>query len=219
MNCITYFNNDPSGLVVTVSGYTCSNVLTAATLNYGQAICMNNDYDIITCGNVDIGAVCIPASPTPTPSNTSTPVSPTPTPTNTETPVSPTPTPTYTPSPTLTPTNTLTPTETPTNTPTMTMTSTQQSPTPTPTNTETPTPTPTPPVECFCYYILNETGGSLNYTYWNCQTGETTNPLGGGQNVQVCSSQYPTGDGGITIVPCISPTTCSFNTDCTGCSF
>jgi len=115
-----------------------------------------------------------------------------------------------TPTPTPTPTASVTPTQTVTPTPTMTQT--QGTPTPTPTPTETP-------ITCLCYYILNETAGSLNYTYYNCETGETTNPLGGGQNIQVCSSQYPTGDGGITITPCVSVTNCNTNTDCTGCSF
>lgn len=151
----------------------------------------------------------------------------TPTPSVTNTPsLTPSNTPSYTPTgtvcPGLTPTSTGTPNPTPsitqTNTPSLTP-SVTTSPTNTPTVSLTPSITPSPEVECFCYFILNETGGSLNYTYWNCQAGETTNPLGGGQNIQVCSSQYPIGDPGITIVPCVSVTNCNFNSDCTGCAF
>lgn len=91
MSCITYFNNEPSGLPVYVSGTTCGLVVTAVTLNFGQGICMNDDYQIITCGNADIGAECLP------------PITPSVTPTISLTP-SVTKTPTHTPTPTVTPT-------------------------------------------------------------------------------------------------------------------
>lgn len=168
MSCITYFNNDTSGLVVYVSGYTCYGVFTATTLTFGQGICMDNEYDIITCGNADIGAECLPPvtpsntptisltpsvtrTPTQTPTNTSS-VTPTPTPsvtiglTPTHTPQS-TQTPTPTTTTTLTATPTQTPTKTSTQTPTPTKTSTPQvTPSPTGTSSVTPTPTSTPPI-------------------------------------------------------------------------
>lgn len=150
-----------------------------------------------------------PKTPTPTPSVTPT-LSLTPSITPTQTPTS-TVCPGLTPTATQTPT--LTPSITPTNTPTLTKT-----PTVTPTNTQTPsnTPSETPPT-CLCYDILNETGGSLNYTYTPCSGTSTTNSLGGGQNIQVCSEVVPTGDGGITINACTSITNCTSDGDCEGC--
>jgi hypothetical protein len=152
--------------------------------------------------------------PTPTPTPTATPV-PTPTPTLTPTPtITPTPTPTSTPTltPTLTPTPTPTSTATPTPTPELTPTLT---PTPTPTG---PTPTPTPTPGCLCYHIVNETGGSLNYEYIDCVDGYLNIALGAGQNVQVCSSDYPSGVG-LTIVPCTNPTACTTSEQCDTCAF
>ena len=74
MSCITYFNNNSSGLEVYISGHTCGGVFTAVTLNFGQAICMDNDYEIITCGNSGIAGECLPpTTPSQTPTNTSTP--------------------------------------------------------------------------------------------------------------------------------------------------
>jgi len=109
MSCITYINNDANGVPVTVSGTTCGGVVGNFMVNSGQAICMDNDFEIITCGNADIGAECLPpVTPTQTPSQTTTPTpsvtfgltpTPTPSPTNTQTP-------TITPSPTITPTST-----------------------------------------------------------------------------------------------------------------
>lgn len=142
----------------------------------------------------------------------------TPSPTSSVTPtisITPSKTPTQTPTqsvcpgltPTATPTITLTQTPTLTNTPTVTQTNTQ-----TPTN----TPSETPPT-CLCYDILNETAGSLNYTYTPCNGTPTTNSLGGGQNIQVCSEVVPTGDGGITINACTSITNCTSDGDCEGC--
>lgn len=192
MSCITYLNNDTSGLVVYVSGYTCNGAFTAVTLNYGQAICMDNDYDIITCGNANIGAECIPPitpsvtptisvtpsvtrTPTQTPTNTSS-VTPTPTPsvtiglTPTQTPQS-----TQTPTPTTTTTLTSTPTQTPTKTSTQTPTPTIPSPSPTPTTTITPsnsstpntTPTPTstnPGGQLFVYARYINTNQEFGYS-------------------------------------------------------
>ena len=160
MSCITYFNNDPSGLQVYVSGYTCLGIFTAVTLNYLQGICMDDDYDIITCGNADIGAPCIPAvTPSVTPTISLTPSitnssTPTPTLTNTPTPsvttgLTPTPTPneTSTPTPTITQTRTPNVTSTPTGTPNVTSTPTgTASVTQTPTSTLPLTPTPTPTI-------------------------------------------------------------------------
>jgi hypothetical protein len=91
---------------------------------------------------IQLGAIVLPPTATPTPTNTYTPTPTfTPTPTNTSTP-----TPTFTPIPptptyTATPTSTFTPTPTNTFTPTPTPTNTF---TPTPTDTSTPTPTFTP---------------------------------------------------------------------------
>jgi hypothetical protein len=133
MSCITYINNDPNGVPVTVSGTTCGGVVGNFMVNPGQAICMDNDFEIITCGNADIGAQCLPPT---TPPNT---------PTQTRTPSQ---TPTYTPTPTPSVTIGLTPTQTPqstsTPTPTSTITSTPQV-TSTPTRTPSSTPTSTPP--------------------------------------------------------------------------
>lgn len=133
MSCITYFNNEPSGLPVYVSGTTCGLVVTAVTLNFGQGICMNDDYEIITCGNADIGAECLP------------PITPSVTPTISLTP-SVTRTPTQTPTPSVTIGLTPTATETPTSTATNTPTPTRPSVTPTPSTTQTQTPTSTIPV-------------------------------------------------------------------------
>ena len=119
--------------------------------------------------------------------------------------------------PGLTPTETNipvtpTPTGTPTNTPTPNVTSS-------PTNTPTPSQTPSPPA-CLCYFILNETGSPGDYTYIECASGlPITNPLAGGASVRVCSSDLPIVDVGLTVAPCIDITTCTQDSDCTGCSF
>jgi hypothetical protein len=150
MSCITYINNDANGVPVTVSGTTCGGVVGNFMVNSGQAICMDNDFEIITCGNADIGAECLPpVTPTQTPSQTTTPtpsvtvgLTPTATPQSTTTP-------TITPSPTRTPISTQTPTRTPISTQTPTGSS---SITPTPTSTIPVTPTitssPTPTESC-----------------------------------------------------------------------
>ena len=111
------------------------------------------------------------------------------------------------PTPSPTPTNTPTPSITPTNTPTVT-----------PTPSFTPTPSVTPPTVCFCYWILNETGGSLDYEYTPCGTGTpVTLSLGAGGSVRRCSSTAPFG-AGLTITACSSTTFCSTDDDCAFCT-
>ena len=182
MSCITYINNDPNGVPVTVSGTTCSGVVGNYIVNFGQAICMDNDFEIITCGNADIGAECLPQiTPSVTPTISLTPSitassTPTTTPTNTPTPsvtigLTPTSTPELTSTPTqtgtlqITPTPTTTPTLTSSITPTPTQTGTLPT-TPTPTSTIPVTPTSTPSGELFIYarYVnsTTELGYSLN---------------------------------------------------------
>jgi len=115
--------------------------------------------------------------------------------------------------PTMTPT--VTPTRTPTNTPT-------QTPGLTPTTTQTPSITPsTTTPECLCYLFLNETGTGGDINYLLCGAGSpTVEQLGAGQSVRYCidTSYTPTGDPGITIVPCSSTTTCVSSTECVSCS-
>lgn len=115
MPCYTYINNSQEG--VYLYGESCYGGLTGFTLPVGQAVCMNNDTELYICGNLDIGAECIPPTQTPT-------MTPTNTVTSTETP-------------------TQTPTNTTTQTPTNTLTS-SQTPTPTLTSSQTPTVTRTP---------------------------------------------------------------------------
>ena len=121
-----------------------------------------------------------------------------------------------------------TPTPTPTNTQTPTVTSTEgitKTPTPTPTKTPTVTPTNTPTPSstssgtgCLCYTLLNETGNPLEYYYTQCGSFITTNDtLNAGANIQICSEDLPAVDLGITVTPCSSTTSCSDNSDCTGC--
>jgi hypothetical protein len=155
-------------------------------VNFGEAICMDNDFEIITCGNADIGPECLPpVTPSNTPSNTPTP-SITPQVTSTPTPsVTIGLTPTQTPQPTITPTNTQTPTTTITLSPTPTKTPTSTPPASTPTQTPTSSPqitpsqtstpniTPTPTstsgdtgAQLFVYakYINNPSPGELQYS-------------------------------------------------------
>jgi hypothetical protein len=67
---------------------------------------------------------------------------------------------------------------------------------------------------------LNETGSPGDYTYIECASGlPITNPLAGGASVRVCSSDLPIVDVGLTVAPCIDITTCTQDSDCTGCSF
>lgn len=144
MSCITYINSNLNNIPVTVSGKTCGGVFSAITLTYGQAVCMDNTYQVITCGNASIASECIQPTPPPSPS-----ITPTQTPTSsigpTNTPTSsigstPTITPTITETPTITPTITSTPGLSPTVTMTQTPTNTE-TPSLTPTNTQTNTPT------------------------------------------------------------------------------
>jgi hypothetical protein len=79
------------------------------------------------------------------------------------------------------------------------------------------TTTTTTAVPCVCYFILNETGGSLDYTYTPCGGESVTNSLGAGQNVQVCSASSPTG-ASLTIAPCASITSCTSDGECEGCT-
>ena len=90
---------------------------------------------------------------------------------------------TPTPTPTNTPTNTvgLSPTPTPTNTPTPGL-----SPSATPTGTPTPTPTPTPITPCDCYTIVNEGGGTGNYSWTGCDDGIYSANIGSGVTQKRC---------------------------------
>lgn len=141
MACYTYINNSPEP--VFMSGTTCYQGLSGFTLPVGQAICMNVDQPIYICGDLTIGAGCLPVTPTPTQTKTPTQTATqTPTKTSTQTPtqtLTQTSTPTQTATQTSTPTNTLTPTNTITSTQTPTKTATQ-----TPTVTKTPTQTSNP---------------------------------------------------------------------------
>ena len=102
------------------------------TLNFGESVCLDDDFAIIICDNIAIIGSCN-FGPTPTPTNTST--------------IAATPTTTATPTRTigLTPSNTQTQTNTPSITATQTPSSTIGStPTQTPSQTMTRTPTMTP---------------------------------------------------------------------------
>lgn len=81
----------------------------------------------------------------------------------------------------------------------------------------TTTTTTTTAAPCICYFILNETGGSLDYTYTPCGGSPVTNSLGAGQNVQVCSASSPTGFS-LTIGPCSFTTLCNSDGECEGCT-
>lgn len=129
-------------------------------------------------------------------------------------PLSPTPTTTPIPSPTPTPTIGLTPTPTPS------VTATPVTPTPTPTITLTPSNTPL--YECSCYFFLNETASSGNYIITECGDGTSTlYSLAPGLVAYRCVTNGTTitADPGITYLPCLSPSSCSDNSDCIGCSF
>ena len=89
----------------------------------------------------------------------------------------------------------------------------------TPSATPTMTPSPTLSGECLCYYILNETAESGNYSYTQCDGTFVSQTLGAGANVRVCSRDLPAVDPGLTAVPCTDITTCTQDSDCTGCSF
>jgi hypothetical protein len=149
-------------------------------------------YDTITdlgsCGNT-----CVPSV---TPTSTSTP---TVTPTNT-----------LTPSPTASIGSTPAPTTTPTNTPSIT-----SSPTQTGTPDVTPTPTSTP-VTCNCYWLFNETGSPLGYSYTQCGGVPLSDTLAGGAQIRICSEDLPVVDPGMTSTPC--GITCTQDSDCTGCT-
>jgi len=139
MSCFNYSYNNPFGGSGYISGTTCDGDVGAYTINFGQTICMDIDYPIISCEQFDIVSYCVKSTPTPTM-----------TPTSTTTPTV-TPTTTLTATPTLTPTSTATPTVTPTSTTT---------PTVTPTMTQTPSPTPEPPTCCFSSSTGNFSGNT-----------------------------------------------------------
>ena len=99
---------------------------------------------------------------------------------------------------------------------TTTTTSTTTTTTSTTTTTTTTTTTAAP---CLCYTLLNETGGALDYSYTQCGAETPVNDsLAGGANIQICSSDLPAVDPGITSTPCTSTTNCTQDSDCTGCS-
>jgi hypothetical protein len=94
-------------------------------------------------------------------------------------------------------------------------------PTPTQTNTPTITQTPSPsPVTCDCYRFQNETGTSDDITYTNCSGVETTITMAPSEIQYKCvRSGTSITTASITFVPCTSPTTCTDDTECSGCSF
>jgi len=110
MSCTTYTYNNPYGGSGYISGTTCNGIVGAYTLNFGDSMCMNNDFPLVEC-NLQLSGTCTIDIVTPTPSLT------------------PTQTPTANITPSITPTNTITPTHTPTPTNTSTI---QPTPTPTP---------------------------------------------------------------------------------------
>lgn len=59
-NCYTFSNNNQYGGSVYISGTTCDDIQEAYFLNFGESVCMDLDFPIITCDNpVNIGE-CIP---------------------------------------------------------------------------------------------------------------------------------------------------------------
>ena len=123
---------------------------------------------------------------------------------------------TPTPTPTNTPTNTvgLSPTPTPTNTPTQGL-----SPTPTTTPTPTPTPSPTPVTPCDCYTIVNEGGGTGNYSWTGCDDGIYSANIGSGNTQKRCLKGGTTitiNSGLLTDTYCA--TACTEDSDCTSCT-
>lgn len=142
---------------------------------------------------------------------------------NTEAPMivvqeTPVPSPTPSPTPSITPSPTLTPFLTPSVTPSVSPTSV----TPTPTPTNTPTPSNTPAYNCSCWFFLNETAGPLFIEYTACGDMTTTiESVGGGQARYRCltDGQPINADPGMTYVPCLIPTDCSVDAECTGCAF
>jgi len=71
---------------------------------------------------------------------------------------------------------------------------------------------------CLCYSITNEFNTQITYTYTPCGGSSSTQTLGGGQTVYVCSEVYPSADAGGTIVTCSSTTTCTADVDCLYCN-
>jgi hypothetical protein len=179
---------------------------------FGIGIITNQDYQLIFPTS---SAACNPTPTTTTTTSTTTTTTTVPTTTTTTSTTTTTTTvPTTTTTTTTTSTTTTTTTVPTTTTTTSTTTTTTTAPTTTTTSTTTTTTTAIP---CVCYFILNETGGSLDYTYTPCGGSPVTNSLGAGQNVQVCSSTTPTGFS-LTIGACSSVTNCTQDSDCTGCT-
>lgn len=58
MSCNTYIHNDPFGGSKYLSGTTCDGFTGEYTLNYGESICMDNDFPIITCNDLQIDDSC-----------------------------------------------------------------------------------------------------------------------------------------------------------------
>ena len=94
-------------------------------------------------------------------------------------------------------------------------------PTQTPTNTPTLTQTPTSsPVSCDCYRFQNELGTPNDITYTNCSGVEVTITMAPGEIQYKCvRSGTSITTSSITYVPCTNPTTCTDDTECSGCSF
>ena len=104
----------------------------------------------------------------------------------------------------------------PTPTPTTTQTATV-----TPTRDVTPTPTPTPTRSCLCYYFENQDVTQSIIDYYDCGGLNQVETLDPGERVERCiqTSPSPNFTGGVTaILPCTSTTTCTDNTDCSGCT-
>ena len=72
---------------------------------------------------------------------------------------------------------------------------------------------------CECWTIVNEGGGTGNYSYDRCSDGNTLNRnIGSGQTQTVCASEGTTpfqNTGTLTIYECNTP--CSVNDDCAAC--
>jgi hypothetical protein len=67
MSCSFYVNNNPNIPQMEISGTTCSGGSVNYLVNYGQGVCMNDDYPIINLNGLVISGDCLPVTPTPTP--------------------------------------------------------------------------------------------------------------------------------------------------------
>lgn len=52
-----------------ISGTTCDGSVVNYFLNYGQSVCMDNDYPIINLNGLQISGSCLSSTPTPTPTS------------------------------------------------------------------------------------------------------------------------------------------------------